>query len=98
MAAYDRIIILGGNGMLAHAFRHVLTQRGLKFVAPPRAELDITNSESVRAAFEQHRPTLVLNCAAHTKVDLCEQEEALASQINGHALANLSSLAKQHRS
>ena len=66
MAPYDRILITGGNGMLASAFRHLLTQRGLPFVAPPRAELDVTDAGSLARAFQEHRPTLVLNCAAHT--------------------------------
>jgi dTDP-4-dehydrorhamnose reductase len=96
MAVYDSALITGGNGMLAHAFRHLLPQRDVSFVAPPRGELDVTNSGSVRAVFEKHRPTLVLNCAAHTKVDLCEEQESLANAINGEAVGTLATLCKEY--
>lgn len=98
MAIYDSILITGGNGMLAHAFRHLLAQRNLPFVAPPRAELDITNPDSLARVFEQYRPTLVLNCAAHTKVDLCEEQQDLADAINGRAVGTLAELAKRYGS
>lgn len=97
MPLTNPILILGGNGMLAHAFRHLLTQRNLPFIAPPRSELDITKPDSLRAAFNQYHPTVVLNCAAYTKVDLAEQQESLANQINGHALFTLSSLCHQNQ-
>jgi dTDP-4-dehydrorhamnose reductase len=45
--------------------------------------LDITNPDSVHAAFQHHRPTLVLNCAAYTKVDLAESEPERAEAVNG---------------
>jgi dTDP-4-dehydrorhamnose reductase len=96
MSIYDRILITGGNGMLAHAFRHLLAGRGLPFVAPPRAELDVTDAGSLGRAFAAHRPTLVLNCAAHTKVDLCEEQEALADAINGRAVGTLATLAGEY--
>jgi dTDP-4-dehydrorhamnose reductase len=60
--------------------------------------LDITSDDSLARAFEQHRPTLVLNCAAHTKVDLCEEQRDLADAINGRAVATLATLSKQHGS
>jgi dTDP-4-dehydrorhamnose reductase len=96
MSIYDRILVTGGHGMLAHAFRHLLMDRNLPFVAPPRAELDVTDAGSLARAFKEHRPTLVLNCAAHTKVDLCEEQEGLANAINGTAVGTLATLAKEH--
>ncbi|HZZ42289.1 MAG TPA: dTDP-4-dehydrorhamnose reductase [Tepidisphaeraceae bacterium] len=96
MSLYDSILITGGNGMLAHAFRHLFTTQQIPFTAPARNELDITSPDSLSAIFAKHRPTLVLNCAAYTKVDLAEQEEPLASSINGHALSTLSTLCHQH--
>src|SRR5207248_604464 len=41
-------------------------------------------------------PTLVLNCGAYTKVDLCEQNEAVANSINGQAVGMLALLSKRH--
>ena len=45
--------------------------------------------------FAENRPTLVLNCAAHTKVDLCEQEMEKADAINGYAVGALAKLCRE---
>jgi dTDP-4-dehydrorhamnose reductase len=96
MTPYDSILITGGNGMLAHAFQRNLAARRLKAVAVDRAACDITREQDLRSLFATHRPTLLLNCAAHTKVDLCEEQQELADGINGHAVGLLAALAKEH--
>src|SRR5687767_9232423 len=95
MATYDSILITGGCGMLAHALIRALRARGTAAVALDRAAPDVTSEAAVRARFRQTRPTLVLNCAAHTKVDLCEKEEDLASAINGRAVGLLARHARE---
>jgi dTDP-4-dehydrorhamnose reductase len=89
MTKNDSILITGGGGMLAHALARALRSRGRSAVAIARADCDITSPAAVARVFEQHRPTLLLNCAAHTKVDLCEQQRELADAINGHAVGVL---------
>jgi dTDP-4-dehydrorhamnose reductase len=51
--------------------------------AAPRAELDITDSAAVHAAVAAARPDVVVNCAAFTDVDGCEEREDEATEING---------------
>ncbi len=92
---YSSILITGGNGMLAHAFVRNLTARGLSAISIDRASCDITREDDVRRIFETRRPTLLLNCAAHTKVDLCEEQQELANAINGHAVGTLARMAKE---
>lgn len=75
--------------MLAHELHHALADRGVKAHLARRAECDITNNEQVVGLFERHRPSLLLNCAAHTGVDLCEDEPDRANLINGQGPANL---------
>lgn len=94
MSLYDSILITGGGGMLAHALRRTLETRGLPAAALRREECDIADPRSVRRAFELHRPTLVLNCAAYTKVDLCEEKHDLANAVNGAALETLATAAQ----
>lgn len=89
MPVYDSILITGGAGMLARALIRSLQQRNRRATVLNRSELDISDSAAVRRAFDRHQPTLVLNCAAHTKVDLCEDEETVAASINGMGVANL---------
>jgi dTDP-4-dehydrorhamnose reductase len=84
---YDFILITGGGGMLAHAFRIALerriTERGHSSFLATRDECDITNPAQVAAVFERRRPTLLINCAAYTKVDLAEKEQEQANRVNG---------------
>jgi dTDP-4-dehydrorhamnose reductase len=81
--------------MLAQALSWSLGKRGLQAAALPRAELDIADAGAVSREFARCKPTLVLNCAAHTKVDLCEEQESLANAINGTGAENVARAAKE---
>jgi dTDP-4-dehydrorhamnose reductase len=89
------IVITGAGGMLGHALADALIQRGHQPILLPRAKCDLASEEDVRRIFD-HRPTLLLNCAAHTKVDLCEQEPDLANRVNGTAVGQMAQLCRQH--
>ncbi len=89
MSLFDSIVITGGSGMLAHAFVRNLTARGLEAQALDHSACDITSESDVKQMFQRYRPTLLLNCAAHTKVDLAEDEPEKANAINGDAVGVL---------
>jgi len=74
MALYDRILITGGRGMLAHAFQTTARDRGLSATLVGRDECDIAEARQVRSTFERVEPTLLINCAAFTAVDLAEKD------------------------
>jgi dTDP-4-dehydrorhamnose reductase len=95
MNLYDSIVITGSNGMLGHALTDALHARDLKPILLPRAQCDLASEDDIRRIFD-HRPTLILNCAAHTKVDLCEQEPDLANRVNGMAVGQMAALSRQH--
>ena len=82
---YDSILITGGRGMLAHAFTQVLASRGRAATVVGRQECDVADPDQVDATFRRVRPTLVINCAAYTKVDLAEKEREQANRANGDA-------------
>jgi dTDP-4-dehydrorhamnose reductase len=86
MSLYDSIVITGGGGMLGNALHDLLKNRGRRPVALPRSELDVGDLRAIDRMFVEYTPTLVLNCAAHTKVDLCEQERERADAVNGMAV------------
>src|SRR5262245_16364387 len=94
MSIYDRILITGGGGMLAKAVAGALRARGYEPIVLERAKPDIMDFPAVAQAVETYKPTVILNSAAHTKVDLCEEQETLASQINGQAPGVLAAAAK----
>ncbi|MFC9502404.1 dTDP-4-dehydrorhamnose reductase [Streptomyces sp. NPDC057002] len=78
-----RWLITGAGGMLGRDVVEELTRRGEDVVGLDRSALDITHPEAVGAAVREHRPDLVVNCAAYTAVDDAETDEARALEING---------------
>ncbi|CAL9281229.1 dTDP-4-dehydrorhamnose reductase [Streptomyces sp. SudanB52_2052] len=78
-----RWLITGAGGMLGRDVVDELTRRGETVTGLDRAALDITRPEAVDAAVREHRPDLVVNCAAYTAVDDAETDEARALEING---------------
>ncbi|GAP45392.1 dTDP-4-dehydrorhamnose reductase [Streptomyces azureus] len=78
-----RWLITGAGGMLGHDVVEELTRRGEEVVGLDRAALDITRPAAVDTAVRDHRPDLVVNCAAYTAVDDAESDEARALEING---------------
>ncbi|MEU1854113.1 dTDP-4-dehydrorhamnose reductase [Streptomyces sp. NPDC019990] len=78
-----RWLVTGAGGMLGRDVARELTRRGEDVVALDRAALDITRPETVDRAVADHRPDLVVNCAAYTAVDDAETDEARALEING---------------
>src|SRR4051812_24848401 len=93
---YKSVIITGAGGMLGRSLGETLKQRGVSAVAFGRASLDISDEAALRRIFREHRPTLLLNAAAHTKVDVCEDEPAKADAINGHAVGVMAQLAREY--
>jgi dTDP-4-dehydrorhamnose reductase len=92
MSLPNSILVTGGNGMLALAFKKRLPAAHFA----DKNSLDITDENSVRSFFDRIKPRLLINCAAYTKVDLAEQEKNLADQINGHAVATLAKICREH--
>lgn len=81
--------------MLGTDLRSELTRRGEPVVALSRSDLDITDARLVSAAVNEHAPDVIVNCAAYTKVDLAESDEAAANAINGSAVELLADAANE---
>jgi dTDP-4-dehydrorhamnose reductase len=96
MNAGPNILITGGGGMLAQAFAKVFAQRERPATLLSRLECDIVNHRALERAFEEHRPTVVINCAAYTKVDQAEKEPALADAVNGLGPSLLAVMCKRY--
>lgn len=90
-----KLLLTGAGGMLGTDLQNELAARGEEFVALRRSDLDITDSRLVRAAVADHRPDVIVNCAAYTRVDQAEAEEAVANAINGSAVELLASAANE---
>lgn len=58
-------------------------------------DLDITDHEALVAIFERISPDFVINCAAYTDVDGCEENRDMAFKVNGEAVGELAKVCKQ---
>lgn len=76
------VVITGAGGQLATAMEELIPEA----VALTQAELDLVDIPKVEAALLDLDPSLVLNCAAYTAVDRAEEEEELATVVNGEAV------------
>jgi dTDP-4-dehydrorhamnose reductase len=56
--------------------------RGWPGKALSRAELDVADPVAVARALERVRPDVLVNCAAFTQVDLCEERPEEAQRVN----------------
>ena len=90
-----RVLITGGAGQLAQAFKRRLVLRGDEVFAPSRAELDVTDSAALSQVVSSFRPKLVINCAAYNLVDKAEEEFERAFAVNALAVAALAHLARE---
>jgi dTDP-4-dehydrorhamnose reductase len=89
-------LVTGAGGMLAHDLLLRLAEGGEAAVGVDRAALDITDEDAVRTVFDDHRPAVVVNCAAWTGVDAAETAEPNALRVNGEGPRHLAVLAAKH--
>ena len=75
------LLVFGHGGQVARALRALAP--GAVYL--DRAAADLANPEACAAAIAAHQPQMVINAAAFTAVDRAEEEEALATAINGAA-------------
>jgi dTDP-4-dehydrorhamnose reductase len=76
------LILVFGLGQLGQNLVRTSAARQVPLIALDRAQADIGDPAAVRAAIAQARPTLVVNAAAYTKVDLAETEAEMAFRVN----------------
>ena len=74
------ILVFGHTGQVATELRAMA-----EVTALGRDAADLSDPVACAAAIRAHSPTVVINAAAYTAVDRAEQEEALATTINGAA-------------
>ncbi len=97
-----RILITGSNGLLGQKLIHKLSEKGEHdFLASSRGknrinalnfnykELDITSQDEIDILFEDYNPNVVINTAAMTNVDQCEDEQEACTDLNVNAVRYL---------
>jgi len=82
------IVVFGGNGQLGRELVRAAGEQNTPLTALAHGDVDIADRAAVRVALARLRPSLVVNAAAYTKVDLAEThvEEARHGNELGPAI------------
>ena len=90
------IIVTGCNGQLGRAINQILAdQKEYHLVNTDVRELDISDVEAVMRLARDVKPYAIVNCAAQTNVNGCEQNPECAYRINALGARNLSIAAQE---
>jgi dTDP-4-dehydrorhamnose reductase len=106
-----KILITGANGLLGQKLVHLIcTTTSDNLLATGRGDnrnpasdrytyrpMDITDRASIDAAMDDYQPDVVINTAAMTNVDECEQKKTECWQMNVSAVENLISACERTR-
>lgn len=86
-----KVLITGANGQLGLELQEQLGYDANTYEVIPTdyTNLDITNLNSVKEKLMFLKPDIVINCAAHTAVDKCEEDIENAYKINAIGAKNL---------
>lgn len=77
------LLVIGSQGQLARAFKASSPDA----IFLNRDEADLAKPEQVVEALKCHEPRAIVNAAAYTQVDQAENEEELATLVNGETPA-----------
>ncbi|OUT95681.1 MAG: dTDP-4-dehydrorhamnose reductase [Flammeovirgaceae bacterium TMED32] len=95
-----KLLLLGANGQLGRTFLSHFRDSDLAGKYFLRAvdidEVDLTRKEPILSFLSSYEPSLIINCAAYTAVDVAETEFELAKKINDEAVGSLSAWASSN--
>jgi dTDP-4-dehydrorhamnose reductase len=90
-----RCLVLGGTGMLGRRVVAEARSRGWAALGLSRQQADVTGDGHLLGWAAAFRPEVVVNCAAHTRVDACETESERAFAVNAGGAARAAALAER---
>jgi dTDP-4-dehydrorhamnose reductase len=90
-----KVLITGCRGQLGLELVKQLLKRkrAYNIIETDIHNLDITSQPYVFSLVEDEKPDIIINCAAYTNVDACEQDEYTAFRVNAIGAQNLSAAA-----
>ena len=100
---YRRILVTGANGLLGQQLIRILSSCAdfdvlatgrenrikVKGTSCGYTSLDITDTSEVNRLFQDFTPNVVINCAAMTNVDQCEEDRDTCWKVNVDAVEHL---------
>lgn len=91
-----KVLVAGGKGLLGTSITPALRER-FDCTVYDIDDWDITSEDAGRRMFDLHRPDVLVNLAAMTDVDGCEDNAVLAESVNVEGPAVLADLCGAHR-
>jgi len=76
------LLVIGANGQIGWEVNRQASAAGLTCLSLSRAQLDITNRDSVFRTIEQLQPFVAVNAAGYTSVDQAESDSETAYAVN----------------
>jgi len=105
-----RILITGSNGLLGQKIINQLSDSDIVFLATSLGEnrnskckntyyqaLDITNRNEINECVNKFKPSHIINTAAVTNVDFCEDNIELCEKVNVEAVKLLFEISKSNK-
>ena len=100
-----KVLVTGSNGLLGQKLSDLLLKENVDFMATGQGDnrypkkmnyqsMDITNLEDY-SVIEDYIPSVIINTAAMTNVDLCESENKACMELNVHSVEKLVSVANK---
>ena len=90
-----KVLLTGANGQLGHCFIDKFPIDWI-LLATDSQQLDITDNLAVNNFINEHKPDVIVNAAAYTAVDMAEDEQDLAYQVNTVGPKNLAIAAQKY--
>lgn len=96
-----KVLITGANGQLGYALqktsREFSAEQSLEVIALTRADMDLSQPQTVSSILDAYIPDAVINAAAYTAVDKAESEHSLAQKINADAVQQMAMWCEKNR-
>jgi dTDP-4-dehydrorhamnose reductase len=90
----SKILITGANGQLGLELQKSFKNK-YDLVLMNRTDLDITDYNMMSSIVNRIKPEIIINCAAYTAVDLCEDHQEDAYKVNAIGPKNLAIVANK---
>jgi len=91
----NRILLLGGSGILGSEVLSRLQIEDMEYFAPRSSDLDVRNKVSLQSIASDFKPNWIINCTGWTNVDGAEGSFGAALDINEAAVRNIAEVATQ---
>ncbi len=88
------VALVGANGMLGRMIQRRVPE-WLELSCYDLPLFDITDRGQVSAVLSEIKPRIIINCAAFTAVDACEDQEQLATSVNAVGVEHLAEVARE---